>query len=277
MNGKCKRNEGEVPARGAEKSGEGVTAVDKSGGKAYTERNRRGKAPRFGRQAMEETEIVRRVNEIRAEIAKGNPFGEKVTLVAAVKTRTPEEIDAAVRAGVDAIAENKVQEFREKNDSVLPCPRHFIGHLQLNKVKYLIGKIELYHSCDRDELAEELSRLSVKNGVISRVLIQINIGEEESKGGYPLEGGMDALMRVREMPGLKPAGFMAMLPESDDEKLLGELADKMRRLYEEGRRADPEIRYLSMGMSGDYRLCVAHGSNMIRLGSTIFGPREYAR
>lgn len=226
---------------------------------------------------MGEKEISERVKRIREEIAGGNPFGEKVTLVAAVKTRTPEEINAAIAAGVDAVAENKAQEFRDKNDWINPCPRHFIGHLQLNKAKYLVGKVELFHSCDRDELAAELSRLSLQRGVRSEILVQVNVGGEESKGGYPPEGGMDAFMRLKETPGLKVRGFMAMLPESEDEGLWGELADKMRALYEEAKRADPDVRYLSMGMSGDYRLCIAHGSNMIRLGSTIFGARDYSR
>lgn len=226
---------------------------------------------------MEREEIFSRVQAIKAEIASGNPLGEPVTLVAATKMQTPEAINAAIEAGVDAVAENKVQEFREKNALVQPCPRHFIGHLQTNKVKYLVGEIGLFHSCDRDELAAELSRLSVKHGVVSEILIQVNIGREASKGGYAPEFAEEAFCRLREMPGLKVRGFMAMLPDSDDQALLGGLADEMRALYEEAKRSDPEISFLSMGMSGDYRLCIAHGSNMIRLGSTIFGARDYSR
>ena len=226
---------------------------------------------------MEREEIFSRVQAIKAEIASGNPLGEPVTLVAATKMQTPQSINAAIEAGVDAVAENKVQEFREKNALVQPCPRHFIGHLQTNKVKYLVGEIGLFHSCDRDELAAELSRLSVKHGVVSEILIQVNIGREASKGGYAPEFAEEAFCRLREMPGLKVRGFMAMLPDSDDQALLGGLADEMRALYEEAKRSDPEISFLSMGMSGDYKLCIAHGSNMIRLGSTIFGAREYSR
>ncbi len=226
---------------------------------------------------MEREEIFSRVQAIKAEIASGNPLGEPVTLVAATKMQTPQSINAAIEAGVDAVAENKVQEFREKNALVQPCPRHFIGHLQTNKVKYLVGEIGLFHSCDRDELAAELSRLSVKHGVVSEILIQVNIGREASKGGYAPEFAEEAFCRLREMPGLKVRGFMAMLPDSDDQALLGGLADEMRALYEEAKRSDPEISFLSMGMSGDYRLCIAHGSNMIRLGSTIFGARDYSR
>ena len=129
-------------------------------------------------------EITRKVKALKEELSGGNSFGEKVTVVAAIKTQTVEAINAAIQAGVDAVAENKAQEFRDKNEFLLPCPRHFIGHLQTNKVKYLIGKVALYHSCDRDELADEIARLSLKNGIISDVLIQINIGDESTKSGY---------------------------------------------------------------------------------------------
>ena len=94
-------------------------------------------------------EITRKVKALKEELSGGNSFGEKVTVVAAIKTQTVEAINAAIQAGVDAVAENKAQEFRDKNEFLLPCPRHFIGHLQTNKVKYLIGKVALYHSCDR--------------------------------------------------------------------------------------------------------------------------------
>ena len=95
-------------------------------------------------------EIKKKVREIKAQLASGNAFGERVTIVAATKMQTAEAINVAIGAGVDAVAENKAQEFRDKNHLILPCPRHFIGHLQTNKVKYLVGKIELFHSCDRD-------------------------------------------------------------------------------------------------------------------------------
>ena len=137
-------------------------------------------------------EIALRVKQIKEETAKGNGYGERVFLVAATKMQSAERINQAIVSGVDAVAENKVQEFRDKNERILPCSRHFIGHLQTNKVKYLVGKVELYHSCDRDELAEELARRSQKLGIVSDILIQINIGEEERKGGYPFEEAQEA-------------------------------------------------------------------------------------
>lgn len=224
---------------------------------------------------MEIENATKNVRAIKAELSKGNSYGEPVTLVAAIKTQTAESINAAILAGVDAVAENKPQEFRDKNDLLLPCPRHFIGHLQTNKVKYLIGKVELFHSCDRDALAEEIARLSVKNGLVSSVLIQINIGNEETKGGYAYESAKETFERLNQMQGLRVKGFMAMLPESEDEALLRGLTRKMRALYDWAKTQSGDVEYLSMGMSGDYRLCVEEGSNTVRLGSTIFGARQY--
>lgn len=226
---------------------------------------------------MDFSEIENNVKRLKDEISAGNAYGEAVTLVAATKTQSAEAINAAIRAGVDAVAENKVQEFREKFEAVHGCPQHFIGHLQTNKVKYLVGKISLFHSCDRDELAEEISRISVKKNVRSEVLIQVNIGREITKGGYAPEEALEAWERLREKEGLLVRGFMAMLPDSDDQELLADLTDEMRALYDTARRKDENLSFLSMGMSGDYKLCIAHGSNMIRLGSTLFGARNYQK
>jgi pyridoxal phosphate enzyme (YggS family) len=184
-------------------------------------------------------------------------------------------INQAILGGVDAVAENKAQEFRDKYDRVLDCPRHFIGHLQTNKVKYLIGKIQLFHSCDRDDLAKEIAKQSNRLGIVSNILLQINIGEEESKSGYFYQDAKDVFKRISEMGGLCVKGFMAMLPEIGEEAYLRDLVKKMRSLFEWAKEQSSEIEYLSMGMSGDYKLCIEEGSNMIRLGSTIFGARNY--
>ena len=225
---------------------------------------------------MQEKEIALRVKVLKTELSAGNGYGEKVLLVAATKTQSAENINIAIEAGVDAVAENKPQEFRDKNESLLPCPRHFIGHLQTNKIKYLIGKIELYHSCDRDELIDALAKQSRERGLVSNVLLQINIGDEQTKGGYAYEEAQEVFARVSQTNGLCVKGFMAMLPDTDDEALLRELTRKMRRLYEWAKTQSSAVEYLSMGMSGDYKLCVAEGSNIVRLGSTIFGARSYA-
>lgn len=225
---------------------------------------------------MQTGKITENVTRIKKEIEKGNPFGERVMLVGATKTQTVDAINEAITAGLDAVAENKPQEFRDKNDYILPCTRHFIGHLQTNKVKYLVGKVELFHSCDRDDLADEIAKLSVKKGVVSNVLVQINIGEELTKGGYAYDDAEKVVARLNETDGLHVQGLMAMLPDTDDERMLRSLAKKMRALFEKLKARHTDFIYLSMGMSGDYKLCIEEGSNMIRLGSTIFGVRDYA-
>ena len=224
---------------------------------------------------MEKTEIIERVEALKEELAKGNGYGERVLLVAATKTQTAETINFAIEGGVDAVAENKPQEFRDKNEFLLPCPRHFIGHLQTNKIKYLIGKIDLYHSCDRDDLVNELAKQSLARGIVSDILLQINIGNEETKGGFSYESAKEVFTRVSQTAGLRVKGFMAMLPESDDEELLRTLTRKMRALFDWAKTQSADVEYLSMGMSGDYKLCVEEGSNVIRVGSTIFGARNY--
>ena len=225
---------------------------------------------------MKET-IRARIAQIKKELEKGNVYGEKVLLVAATKTQSAEIVNMAIEGGVDAVAENKPQEFRDKNELLLPCARHFIGHLQTNKIKYLLGKIELYHSCDRDDLANELARQSKAKGLVSDILIQINIGEEESKGGYSYDSAKEVFTRLSQTDGLRVRGFMAMLPETGSEETLRGLVRKMRALYDWAKTQSSEIAYLSMGMSGDYKLCVEEGSNVIRVGSTIFGARDYSK
>ncbi len=224
---------------------------------------------------MEKGIIANRVKSLQEQLKRGNPFGEKVWLIAATKMQTADSVNEAILAGVDAVAENKPQEFRDKHEFLLPCPRHFIGHLQTNKIKYLIGKIELYHSCDRDEVVEALAKHSRSRDLISNILIQVNVGNEATKGGYAYEDAQEVFCRINEIEGLRVKGFMAMLPESDDEAFLRELAKKMRRLFDWAKMQSSEIEYLSMGMSGDYALCIEEGSNMIRVGSTIFGARNY--
>lgn len=219
--------------------------------------------------------IEENVKNILAQLPQTNPFGEKVTLVGAVKLQSPEAINRAICGGLRDIGDNHVQEFKEKYDLICGNPvRHFIGHLQTNKVKYLIGKVDLYHSLDRYDLAAELNKRGERAGVVSNVLLQINIGNEESKSGFDLSEANEAYSKIKALPALKIKGLMAMLPDSDNLNLLERLAKLMRAKFDELKAIDPDFEHLSMGMSGDYRLCIDCGSNMIRLGTAIFGKRR---
>ncbi|MDE6850508.1 MAG: YggS family pyridoxal phosphate-dependent enzyme [Clostridia bacterium] len=220
--------------------------------------------------------IEENVKELLQSLPKTNPFGEKVTLVGAVKLQSPEAINRAISGGLRNIGDNHVQEFKEKYDLIQGGPvRHFIGHLQTNKVKYLIGKVDLYHSLDRYGLANELSKRGEKAGIVSNVLIQINIGDEQTKSGFALSEAAEAYAKIKAMPALKIKGLMAMLPDIDDVAELERLARLMRAKFDELKARDPYIEHLSMGMSGDFKLCIDCGSNMIRLGTAIFGQRNY--
>lgn len=220
--------------------------------------------------------ITENVKKVLAEIAGGNNFGEKITLVAATKTRTPEEINEAIAAGVSDIGENKVQEFTAKYDAVHGARRHFIGHLQTNKVKYLIGKTFLIHSLDRFELAEELQKRAEKADWTADCLIEINIGSELSKSGFSANEAIKVYEKLSVFPNIRLRGLMAMLPVSDDSAFLRSLCLSMREIYDTIKRTDGNFTWLSMGMSGDWKLCVECGSNMIRLGTSLFGPRNYS-
>lgn len=221
--------------------------------------------------------IEENVKKLLDEIPERNPFGEKVTLVAAIKTRTVEEINRAIAAGITDIGDNHAQEFRDKNDDILPSARrHFIGHLQTNKIKYLVGKTDLYQSVDRLELAEAISTRYAREGLTAHVLLQINIGDEQSKGGFSADDAESAYLAVKALPSIEIDGLMAMLPESDDTQLLRALATRMRGIYDGLNARYGGFKHLSMGMSGDWKLCVECGSNMIRLGTAIFGERHYS-
>lgn len=220
--------------------------------------------------------ISESVKNLLNSLPATNPFGEKITLVAAVKTQTPSAINEAVSAGISDIGDNRVQEFTRKYSEISGNPkRHFIGRLQTNKIKYLLGKVDLYHSVDRMNLAGELSSQGAKAGITSNILLQVNIGREQTKGGFLLEELSDAYGAIAALPALKIMGLMAMLPDSDDTSLLCDLAHTMRSAYDGLKSADKDFCVLSMGMSGDYKLCIDAGSNMIRLGTAIFTHRNY--
>lgn len=209
--------------------------------------------------------------EIFKEIENGNNLGEKITLVGATKFVDVERINQAISYGLKDVGENKAQEFRDKFDSLLPCNYHFFGTLQANKIKYLIGKVYLIHSVDSLKLLEEISKQSETKNLTTSVLLELNLGEEQ-KGGFPLDEINDVLYNCSNLKGVKVLGFMAMLPNTNDEGVLIPLLQSVRNLYDKYKDLYG-FKYLSIGMSNDYKLAIKHGSNMIRIGSKIFGER----
>ncbi len=209
------------------------------------------------------------VTELRKKLDEINP---SVQIVAATKTRTIEEIRECMNTGLCVAAgENRVQELRDK--FVGDFRWDFIGRLQTNKVKYVVGKAELIHSLDRIELAEAIDKEAKKRGVIQNVLIEINSGEEESKGGILLGETEEFLEKVSAYGNLRVKGLMAVAPAFYSEDLLRKTFTEVYNEF--SRIKNGEIEYLSMGMSGDCFIAAECGANIVRVGRTIFGERNY--
>ena len=211
------------------------------------------------------------------EIKNGNHLGEPITLVGATKTVDLLTIQRAIDCGLKAVGENRVQEFREKAPFLHGVEIHFIGHLQTNKVKYLIGNVSLIHSVDSLPLAEEISEQSEKKGLVTDVLAEIIIGKEPTKSGFSAEQAEDAMDKISSLPGIHAVGLMAMLPKSENSRYLSDLCLQMRAIYDTIKKEGFPVRHLSIGMSEDYRIAIRNGSNMIRLGRAIFGERSNPR
>ena len=219
------------------------------------------------------TDIEKNLKEIFGEISAGNNLGEKITLLGATKFVDASRINEAISAGLTTIGENHAQEFRDKLPFYLPCEKHFIGTLQKNKLKYVVGKADVIDSVSSATLASAINERAEKLDVIQSVMLEINGGEEESKTGIPLSQAKDLYNAIIDLKNLKLTGVMAMLPVSDDEGFLAAAAQKVRAFYDEIRARTPTVRTLSEGMSGDYKIAVKNGSNQIRIGTAIFGRR----
>ena len=219
--------------------------------------------------------LKQNLERVFEDIKGGNNLGEPIILVGATKMVTAEVINQAVEYGLKYVAENKVTEFREKHGLIQNACEHFIGHLQTNKVKYLVGQVDLIHSVDSFHLAQEISNCAVKKSVFQDVLVQINIGKEPQKGGFMPEDAFSSVKEITTLPNLKVKGLMAMLPLTDDKELLKNLCLQMREIFDKLNSEGFNLLHLSVGMSADYKIAIQNGSNMIRLGSTIFGKRNY--
>ncbi len=227
---------------------------------------------------MESAVIQENVRALLRQVSELAPDRE-ITVVAATKTRTPEEIQAARAAGITAAGENRVQELSEKlpKGAYDGLARHFIGHLQTNKVNKVVGNVELIESVDSVHLLDAIDKQAAKRGMIQDVLAEINIGGEEAKSGMAPEQ-LDAFLDyAAEKTHIRVLGLMTVAPKAEN-VLLCQYFTKMHKLFVDKSRDNCDnIRmvYLSMGMSGDYAQALRCGANMIRIGTGIFGPRDY--
>lgn len=217
------------------------------------------------------------INEaVKAAAEKSGRSLSGVTVLAASKTRSPEEIAEAFNNGIKVFGESYIQEFLPKFESLAGYKElrwHIIGHLQKNKVKYIIGRVDLIHSVDNIDLARVIDNLSVSHNFITNILIEVNLADEKTKNGATAEKACGLVKEIDGFKGLRLKGFMTMPPlEGDSRKyfrLLKELLDDIndKNIYRE------RLSTLSMGTSGDFEAAIEEGATIIRLGTVIFGNR----
>jgi pyridoxal phosphate enzyme (YggS family) len=220
------------------------------------------------------TDLLQNINTINENIINvclqtgRNP--QDITVIAASKSVSWQRL-AQLKGSIGICGENRVQEFLEKYPH-LDCDWHFIGRLQTNKVKYIIDKIKLLHSLDRESLADEIERQCVKNNTDKfDALIEVNIGGESSKGGISPDEAEEFYLYVKKScPHINVCGLMSVLPIGADEKYYLQ----MSALYDRINGISGGFKYLSMGMSDDYITAIRYGANMIRLGRALFGERQ---
>lgn len=218
--------------------------------------------------------ILHNVGEARVRYGREH---DDIKIMAVTKTVPPERVNFAVGQGFTLLGENRVQEFLQKKEYyVNNAEIQFIGHLQSNKIKYIINSVSLIQSVSSIPLAKEIGRLAVKNGRIMDILCEVNIGGEETKSGFSCTEIKQALYELSAVEGIRIKGLMTIPPVSDSPVFL----EKMQRIYEDMKAEKIEgtdISILSMGMSGDYVQAIGCGTGMIRIGSALFGARNYSK
>ncbi|MCL2838829.1 MAG: YggS family pyridoxal phosphate-dependent enzyme [Oscillospiraceae bacterium] len=232
-------------------------------------------SPQICRDKSTYTSISQNLKSLRSRIAvaaeKSGRTLDDITLVAVTKTVTVEKINEAIKLGITDIGENRVQEFLSKEAELLPANRHLIGHLQRNKVRQIVGKVCLIHSVDSVPLLREIDSQAAKIGIKQDILMQINVSGEESKFGMPFELCGAFIAETETLENVHLRGMMTIPPLTSDSELLKDIFLRTREIFEgTGKPFD----VLSMGMSGDFELAIECGSNMVRIGSGIFGARS---
>ncbi len=225
---------------------------------------------------------VKQVKEnIAAAAIRCGRSPDEIKLVAATKMNDASRVREAIAAGVDICGENRVQELTEKLEqgAYEGCPLHFIGHLQKNKVKYIVGKVELIHSVDSVELAGVISKKAQSLGIVQDILLEVNIGGEEAKSGFAPEELDSAMPALANLSGIRVLGLMAIPPICENSEENRAYFRRMKQLFVDIERKKYDNNYmtfLSMGMSADYEVAIEEGANLVRVGTGIFGARNYA-
>ncbi|MDD4688962.1 MAG: YggS family pyridoxal phosphate-dependent enzyme [Eubacteriales bacterium] len=221
------------------------------------------------------------IKEIQSNISKAASVSGRdekdITLIAVSKTYSPEHIFPAVECGVCDLGENRVQEIMEKYEKIPNVRWHLIGHLQKNKVKYIIDKVHMIHSVDSYELAQEINKRAESIGKIQKILIQVSMVGEETKFGVDPNLCLDVINKISRLNNLKVCGIMTIPPIYSDPNDTRRLFKNCKKLFDEIKAINIEnvnFEHLSMGMSADYPMAIEEGATMVRLGRIIFGARD---
>ena len=202
-----------------------------------------------------------------------------IILLAATKTVAPELINHAIASGINYIGENRVQEFLSKeNDLSTDAHRHFIGHLQSNKAKDIVGKVEMIESVHSVKLAKLIGKLSEEKGIVTDILLEVNIGREENKSGFLKEELDAAIAEISKISGIRLRGLLTIPPVCEKNSYAIPFFEEMYKLFIDNRDKkidNVSMEYLSMGMSSDYAEAIECGSNIVRIGTSLFGKRNY--
>ena len=229
--------------------------------------------------------IRENIEAIRAEIDEAaretGRTGADIVLVGASKMNDAAACQEAIAAGIDALGENRGQEMTAKlaEDAYRGAPLHFIGHLQRNKVKQVVGKVDLLQSVGSLELLAEVDKQAEKLGLVQDILLEVNIGGEEAKSGFAPGALEDAAARAKECAGVRVRGLMTIPPANATREENMVYFQKVKALYVDisEKMYDNKLEYLSMGMSGDFADAIRAGANMVRVGTAIFGARDYSK
>ena len=230
-------------------------------------------------EMREAVEAIREKMAAAAREAGRDPA--EVQLCAACKTRTADTVAASAALAIDVFGENHVQELCANYDAGAYCgkPSHFIGHLQTNKIKKVLGRASLIQSVDSEHLLAAIEKEAAKAGIVQNVLLEVNIGGEAAKSGFAPQEVENAAAQAKEMDHVRVRGLMTIPPADATREENVVYFQKVQALYVDINRKmyDNELEYLSMGMSGDFADAIRAGANMVRVGTAIFGARDYSK
>ncbi|MBQ4582522.1 MAG: YggS family pyridoxal phosphate-dependent enzyme [Oscillospiraceae bacterium] len=222
--------------------------------------------------------IRARIDAAAREVGRS---GDDIILVGASKMNDAAACREAIAAGIDVLGENRVQEMTAKlaDNAYEGAPLHFIGHLQRNKVRQVVGKVDLIQSVGSEALLLEIEKEAAKQSIVQDILLEVNIGDEEAKSGFAAEALAEAAALARTLPHVRVRGVMTIPPADATREENMVYLRKVQALYVDinEKLYDNKLEYISMGMSGDFEDAIRAGSNMVRVGTAIFGQRYYAK